>query len=180
MTDHPPRLDVVRRFRADLLTTSPQRGRRYVPVALAAATAMATFAIAVVVGLGGGGTDQALAITRDANSIVVRLSDATAGPQQLTNELQSAGINARVLIAPVPPDRAGTWVRVVSPRVAGPDTDTSAHDPIDEQAEADQARQRVRDVVIDGTEVRIPSDFSAPLVLIVGREAKSGEKSILR
>jgi hypothetical protein len=178
MTDHPPRLDVVRRFRADLMTARPRPARRYVPVFVAAAAAMATFVVAVFVGFGGGGTEQALAITRDLNSIVVHLADANAGPQRLTDELHKAGINATVLVAPVAPDKAGTWVKVASPRLAGPSTDTSVHDAFDEKAEAAQARQRVRGVVVDATEVRIPADFSAPLVLIVGRAAKPGETPI--
>lgn len=181
MTDHPPHLDVVRRFGSDLMTASPQRpARRFVSLVVAGTTLAAIAAVAVLIGLGSGGTEQALAITRDANAIVVRLTDATAGPQQLTDELHKAGINATVLIAPAAPDRAGTWVKVASPRLAGPDTDTSAHDPIDDQAEADRAAQRVSGVVVNGAQVQIPADFSSPLVLIVGREAKTGEKPIFR
>ncbi len=182
MTDHPPHLDVVRRFGSDLMTASPQRRqRRSASLAVAATTLAAIAAVAVFVGLGSGGTVQALAITRDANAIVVRLTDATAGPQQLTDELHKAGINATVLIAPAAPGRAGTWVKVASPRLAGPSTETSAHEPIDDQAEADRAAQRVSGVVVvNGTQVQIPADFSSPLVLIVGREAKTGEKPIFR
>lgn len=181
MTDHPPHLDVVRRFGSDLMTASPKRHQnRSASVAVAATTLAAIAAVAVFIGVGSGGTEQALAITRDANAIVVRLTDATAGPQQLTDELQKAGVNATVLIAPAAPDRAGTWVKVASPRLAGPATDTSAHDPIDEQDEADRSAQRVTGVVVDGAQVQIPADFSSPLVLIVGREAKTGEKPIFR
>lgn len=181
MTDHPPHLDVVRRFGSDLMTASPQRpARRSTSLVVVGTTLAAIAAVAVLIGLGSGGTEQALAITRDANVIVVRLTDATAGPQRLTDELHKAGINATVLIAPAAPDRAGTWVEVTSPRVAGPDTDTSVHDSIDDQVEADRAARRVSGVVVNGTQVQIPADFSSPLVLIVGREAKTGEKPIFR
>lgn len=178
MTDDPPRFDVVGRFRADLMTSSPRRVSRYIPIAAVSATG-AALAIAVFFGLGGGGTEQALAITREADFIVVRLADAAAGPQKLTDELHEAGIDATVLVGPTVPERVGTWVQVSSPRVAGPSTNTSVHDPIDEQAEARKGEERLRGVVVEGTEVRIPVDIKAPLVLIVGRDRESGEQPML-
>lgn len=74
-----------------------------------------------------------------------------------TDEPHKAGIDAAVLIAPAAPDRAATWVKVASPRLAGPGTDTSAHDPIDDQAEPGLAAQRVRGVIVDGAQVQIPA-----------------------
>lgn len=176
MTDH--QLDITRRFRTSLMAARPQRARRYLRVAAITTAAAAVSAVVFLGGSTGGGTMEALAVSSQGNATVVRIEDATAGPQQLTNELRKAGINAVVLIAPTTADRVGTWVDVSVRRVAGPGVNTSVHDSFDQEGFAAQARAQARKITISGDEARIPADFDKPIALVAGGPTKPGEQPI--
>ena len=75
---------------------------------------------------GGGGPSRALAIDSDAGPWVeVRLQDGEAGAEEMTRELQAAGINAEVRLLPAEPDEVGYWMGFlrVDPPVLPPGED---------------------------------------------------------
>jgi hypothetical protein len=103
-------LDVVAEFRRRLdgLPEPRRRAPRLIPVAAAAVAA--AVAIVVLLAGSGDGTSQALAITRQADWIELRIADVSAGPEQMNRELREAGINGRIALAPVPPEKVGVWI----------------------------------------------------------------------
>jgi len=112
MNHAPPELDIIATFRRQLaeLPEPPQRVRR-APAIVAAAAFAAVPLVTVLAGTDA--SSQALAITRTATTLELRIADASAQPDELTRELNDAGIRGRVLVIPVAPARAGTWVVTV-------------------------------------------------------------------
>jgi hypothetical protein len=129
--------------------------------------------------LGGGRTTPALAVERSVTFTTDRLQDATAGPWELTQELQPARLKAHVVIAPATPDALGTWFEVTAPRVLPPGQDPAVHDRYDEQAEQRLAAERLRGVEVHGDEVRTPVGYPYELVLIAS-VAAPGTAAALR
>ncbi len=170
---------VVDTFGEQLAVTSDPASGRRAPLLVAVAAAVAV-AATLTLTLGGSRTTPALAIERSGDVVSVRLQDATAGPWQLSQELQAAGIKANVLLAPATPDAVGTWVEVRAPRVihppAGPDP--SLHDAYDEEAERRRETQRLRGVETDGDVVRIPADYPYELALVAGVTPQPGQPPI--
>jgi hypothetical protein len=167
------RLDVVDAFGDQLANASdPPRLHRNSLFAAIAVVAVAVVSLFVSFA---GGRSAALAIERSGGFTTIRLEDASAGPQALTDELQAAGLRAHVLLAPATPDAVGTWVEVTSPRVLPADGDPSVHDDYDEQAERSRAAQRLRGVEVRGDVVRVPLGYRYDLTLIAGVTPPPGQ-----
>jgi len=61
----------------------------------------------------------ALAVAQHGGTLYLRVEDALADPQAMTNDLQAAGLDARVEIIPVGPSSVGVWVDVVNDSTTG-------------------------------------------------------------
>jgi hypothetical protein len=174
----PDRLSVVEAYGTQL-TSLPER-RRVPPVRRLAGAGAVAAAVALVgaMVLAGDGPYRALAVERHDGVTIVRLADATARPWQLTQELQAAGIEGYVLVAPATPDAVGTWVEVKSPRMLPPDADPARHGAVDEAAEARRAAERLAPIRVEGADVRIPAGYGHPLVLIAGAAPREGQRPV--
>lgn len=175
MNQSPDDLDVVAEFRRQLaeLPEPPRHARRAPAVAAAAALAAVP---AVVVLAGTGASSPALAISRTATTLELRLADASAGARELTRELNAAGIRGRVLTIPVVPARAGTWV--VTGEIAG--KRASCIPPVGSASV--QETVRLSDIENAGSVLRIPvarvRESSGSFVLAAGRAARPGEQAV--
>jgi hypothetical protein len=145
--------------------------RRWPAIAVVAGAAVLLAIVIPVVSndpLGG-----ALAVTRHGDTLYLRVEDASADPEAMTNDLRAAGLDAKVELIPVGPSSVGFWVDVVN------DSTTGSNDPRivdllrqlspEEYEGTDQAgipRARV---------LEVPADFSSRITLRVGRAAKDGE-----
>lgn len=67
---------------------------------------------ALVPALRDGGAAPALAVTRAGDTLELRIQDAGASGEELTRDLQEAGIDGEVRVIPVPPDMVGTWAAI--------------------------------------------------------------------
>jgi hypothetical protein len=104
-------------------------------VALGLGIAIAGALLLVGVGSGGGpvseGPSRALAIDSDAGPWVeVRIQDGEAGAEEMTRELQAAGINAEVRLLPAEPEFVEHWMGFlrVDPPIFPPGEDPRAPD----------------------------------------------------
>jgi hypothetical protein len=99
-------------LRAALVVAIARRRRRVrFRSALAGGTGIGVAAIALAVGLLARGPSPALAIDSDAGPWVeVRIENGQAGADEMTSELQAAGINAEVKLIPAGPDFVGRWM----------------------------------------------------------------------
>jgi hypothetical protein len=106
MTDIP----YLTHLREDLVTGIGRRQRR-VARRLRAALVLAPAALAGVVVATSlpGGSSPAFAIERDGDWIEVRITDATASEAQMESELQAAGIDADIILAPTTAEHIGHW-----------------------------------------------------------------------
>lgn len=153
-------LDVVRDYRRRLAAL-PASGRVHRPawgIAIAALVA-ASVVGALLARPGGGGA--ALAVERRDEAVLVRIRDATAGPEALSRALRAEGVNAFVGVAPATPDAVGRWVEVRATDAVGRD------DP--------RAAARIG---VDGATVRIPRDLHARPVLIAGVAPAPGQAPV--
>jgi len=171
MSEPAPELDVVVAFRRRLVALpEPRRTSRW--PAAAAASALAAVALVAVVTATGGPSD-ALAITRGATTLELRIADASADAVQMTRELNDAGIRGRVVVVPVAPRLAGTWV--LTGEIAGHRaTCISPHGaaPVAETVRLDAIENAGRVLRIPIARVR---ESSGSFVLVAGREARDGE-----
>lgn len=119
----------------------------------------------------------ALAVAQHGGTLYLRVEDALADPQAMTNDLQAAGLDARVELIPVGPSSVGVWVDVVN------DSTTGYNDP----RISDLFRQMYPEED-EGTEqagiphtrvLEVPADFSTPITLRVGRAAADGETWVM-
>jgi len=101
-------------------------------VALGLGVAIAAVLLLVGIGSGGGGgPSRALAIDSDAGPWVeVRIQDGEAGAEEMTSELQAAGINAEVRLLPAESEEIGHWLGFlrVDPPVLPPGQDPRVRD----------------------------------------------------
>jgi hypothetical protein len=106
MTDIP----YLTHLREDLVTGIGRRQRR-VARRLRAALVLAPAALAGVVVATSlpGGSSPAFAIEQDDGWIEVRITDATASEAQMESELQAAGIDADIILAPTTAEYIGRW-----------------------------------------------------------------------
>ncbi len=175
MSPAPHELDVVAAFRRRLAELpEPRRHRIGVPaattaVALAAAAFVAVFA-------GSDAPPAALAITRDATSLALRIADASADPDQMTRELNDAGIRGRVIVVPVGAQDAGTWVVTAEVAQNKPTCAPRHGSPSAEE------NVRLLDIENAGALLRIPiarvRESSGSFLLVAGRDARAGERTV--
>jgi len=119
----------------------------------------------------------ALAVAKHGDALYLRVGDALADPEAMTNDLQAAGLDARVEIIPVGPSSVGVWVYLVN------DSTSGYNDPrfIDlfrqMYPEEDEGTEQAG---IPHTRVlEVPADFSTPITLQVGRAAADGETWVM-
>ncbi len=175
MRQSPEQLDVIATFRRQVAQFPEPRRPGGAAAAAAAAGIAAASVVAVVVGTDG--SSDALAITRQATTLELRLADnPSADPQEMTRELNDAGIRGQVLVVPVAQSDAGKWV--ITAEVAGnrptctpPDTAASREETV-----------RLSDIKNTGTVLSIPvtrvRESSGSFLLVVGRNAKPGEQPV--
>lgn len=143
-------------------TRSPRIVRRTVGVAIAAASLVVATTVLVA--------------SRD--TIAVRAADAIADPAEESQDLRDAGIEARILVVPVPPSAAGTWWSLsFSPGVY-------VDDPVWARLKAqvgvgvaglpEEVLDRGRGVFHHEV-LELPRNLEGPLTLAVGRAARPGE-----
>jgi hypothetical protein len=146
-----------------------RRRRRLVPV-VTAATALALAAILVPTLLDGGAT-PALAVTRNGDSLELRIQDAGASGAELTRELRDAGVDGEVRVIPVPAELVGTWVVIEEASKRRPDPDPSTP-PVEETV-------RLNSIEFGREVLRLPiaqvRESSGHFILWAGREARSSE-----
>lgn len=178
-------LDVVTELRRRLHGLPEPRPRwpRLIPVAAVAVAA----AVAIVVLLAGSGdsTSQALAITRQAGWIELRIADPSASPAQMTRELADAGINGRIVLAPVPPERVGVWI--LESQTAGRQKCIPREGQSDRDIERKNSSLHAVELIPKGrpTTLRVPvarvresSANGSRFLFVAGRPAKAGEQVI--
>ena len=155
-------LDELRANLLDAIATSQRRSRAVRRRALAGAVTVGVALAALLMAWGESGDNAALAITRDAEWLTVRLVDERATPDEIERELRMAGIDADVQLVPARSDDVGKWlfVEVEPPNVHAPSPEDVAH---------------VQLVQIVNHDVRIRADFDGRVYLTAGRLAKASE-----
>jgi hypothetical protein len=106
MTDIP----YLTHLRENLVTGIGQRQRRIARLRRTALVlAPLVLAATVLATTLPGGAAPALAIDQDGDWIEIRIADAAASETQMETELQAAGINADIVLAPTTPEYVGQW-----------------------------------------------------------------------
>jgi hypothetical protein len=159
---------IIDRIENDLVTAISRRHRhqrgQLRAGAVTALALVAALGILAFTGLRGSGPQSALAITTDANTLTVRVTDASATPDRMTAELRAAGANIEVQAEPASPDAVGHWIAFGT---LGPAS------PAESMSVVRQLAQQIRehpDFLI------IPKQTAAKLSLIVGRAPRPGEQ----
>jgi hypothetical protein len=149
-------LDELRANLIDGIETRRRRSRAVRRRALAAAVTAGVVLAALLVAWGESRDSTALAITRDARWLTVRLIDERATPEKIERELRAAGIDAEVRVEPAPADAVGTWLHweVEPPNVHAPTPE--------DRAEVELVRGA-------GEVIRIRADFGGRVYLTAGR-----------
>jgi hypothetical protein len=155
-------LDELRANLIDGIATAQSRSRAVRRRALAAAVTVGVSLAALLMAWVESGDNAALAITRDAHWLTVRLADENATPEEIERELRVAGIDADVRLVPARADAVGKWlfVEVEPPSVQAP--------TLEDRAE-------VQLVQLVNHDVRIRADFDGKVYLTAGRVAKRDE-----
>lgn len=119
----------------------------------------------------------ALAVAQHGDTLYLRVEDALADPEAMTNDLQAAGLDARVELIPVGPSSVGVWVYVVN------DSTTGYNDPrfIDlfRQMYPEEDEGTAQAGIPHTRVLEVPADFSTPITLQVGRAAADGETWVM-
>jgi hypothetical protein len=160
--DFPDADFAVARLRGPLLGELRERPRRFRRPLRIVLPALAALAIALVVALPR--SSPALAVDRHDGVLELRIADATAGPEQLTEELRAAGIRGEVRLIAVPPELVGTWAAINEMASATPDGEQVTRLNRVEYGR-DTLRLRAADV----------SDASGAFIFFAGRAARDGE-----
>ena len=180
MTSEP--VPYVRRLRAELVQAVGRAQTRHSRRRLVAATATAALAVALLLGIelaGDGHRSTALAVTKHDGWITLRISDATADPREMTNELRAAGIEGVVRVHPVSPSLVGKWAAVETrpPAPAAPGESVSAtelaNEPPGRRDRGDVDRLLSIDFAPEA--LRVPEDFRVRVLLTAGRAPRDGE-----
>jgi hypothetical protein len=113
----------------------------------------------------------ALAVTRDGDTLELRIQDAGASGEELTRDLQEAGIDGEVRVIPVPPDMVGTWAAIeeASKRPFDPNHPTTGREEIVRLDRIEYGRELLR---IPVAKVR---ESEGHFILWAGRAARPGE-----
>ena len=101
----------LEQLRGDLVAGIHHDRRRTRRVAAAATAALLLAALPAA--LATRVPDRALAVTRTADTIELRIADASAGAAAMTRELHDAGVKGEVQVVPAEPGQIGRWVAVV-------------------------------------------------------------------
>ena len=143
-------------------STSPRIVRRGIGVAIAAAWLVVATTVLVA----------------SQDTISVSATDAIANPAEVTQDLRDAGIEARILIVPVPPSAAGTWWSIsFSPGVHVDDlvwAKLKAQVGVAVAGLPEEILDRGRGVFHHEV-LELPRNLEGPLTLVVGRAARPGE-----
>jgi len=173
MTSPLPFLDDLRGALVDGIERDARRRRRLAGALPLAAVALAALAAAIA----SRGPERALAVSRDAGTIELRIADASAGAAEMTRELRAAGIDGEVRVVPVAPELVGKWAAgVEAAKTRGAD-ERPAPAPSGGRGPA----QTVRLDRIEHTPdvVRIPvaavRESSGRFIFLAGRAARPGE-----
>ena len=161
MTGTVPFVEDLRRGLVRGIERDARRRRR---IARSAAVACAVaLAVALPLGLADRSPDRALAVSRGAGTIELRIADASAGAEQMTRELRAAGIDGEVRLVPVEPELVGRWAAVAE--VAGRNTPAET--------------VRLNHIAIASDAVRIPveqvRESTGRFLFLAGREPQAGE-----
>ncbi|MDP9343722.1 MAG: hypothetical protein M3Q23_16850 [Actinomycetota bacterium] len=156
--------------------SSPGRGPR---VRRRIVVRAATLAVAAVVGA----VVAANTLAAGADTVQVRATDAIRDPVSVEQQLREQGVDATILVVPVPADVAGTWWDLYfAPRTnvdpeewsrllaqVGEGIDPGLPPDVYDQI-LDRGRNVYHHEVLD-----IPKDVHGPLTLIAGRAQRPGE-----
>ena len=160
MTDIP----YLTHLRKNLVTGIGQRQRRIARRRRAALVLTPLVLAATVVGTTlPGGSTSALAIEQDGDWIEVRITDATASATQMEAELQAAGIDAHIILAPTTAEHVGQWACIA--RFITPSSQSEAPPP--------QPSHTLR---VTPEVLYVRRGFVDPLVIIIGRAPDAGEQ----
>jgi hypothetical protein len=129
-------------------------------VAFLAAACVATLALLTLPVLTDSPSGGALAIDERGEMLHLRVEDAAADPEAMNDDLQAAGINATVEVVPVSSSLVGYWVNFFDDEPEGGDADPRS------LGLWEQLPTRV---------FKLPSDYTNPVTLTVGRAAEEGE-----
>jgi hypothetical protein len=170
MTDIP----YLTHLREDLVTGIGQRQRRIArrrravivlaPLVLAATVVGATLP---------GGSSRAFAIEQDGDWIEVRIADAAASEAQMEHELQAAGIDADIILAPTTAEYVGRWTCIGAyTRIR---TDAMRGDP-PRPPESDSYLRVTPEVLY--VKRAFTGGFTDRLELVIGRAPEAGEQAM--
>jgi hypothetical protein len=119
----------------------------------------------------------ALAVVQRGDTLYLRVEDALANPEAMTNDLHAAGLDASVELIPVGPSSVGVWVDVVN------DSTTGYNDPrisdLIRQMYPDENEGTAQAGIPHTRVLEVPADFSTPITLRVGRAAANGETWVM-
>lgn len=168
-------LDVVVAFRRQLAEAPEPRRTR--PALGAGAVALAVAIPTVAVLAAGDGTSSALAVSRGSGVLELRIADASADADELTRELNEAGVPGRVLVVPVAPEQVGRWV--VTAEIAGR---RATCIPSGRLGTGPEETVRLGAIRNGGATLSVPvervRESSGSFVLVAGRAARDGEQPL--
>jgi hypothetical protein len=158
-----------------------RRPRRRAALAVAGTLALLGIGAVVLDGSDSGLTpapSNALAITRQAEWIELRIADNSASAEEMTRELNDAGIRGRVELVPVQTDLVGVWI--LTQETAG------APRCIPAPGQRGPERVRLNDIEripdVYPRALRIPvarvRESTGSFLFVAGRPAKPGEQPI--
>lgn len=167
MTDIP----YLTHLRQDLVTGVRQRQRRIVRRRRAAlALVPAVLAATLLATSLPGGTSPAFAIEQDGDWIQVRITDAAASEAQMEAELQAAGIDADIILAPTTAEYIGRWTCIsAETRFL---IDSMRGDP-PQPPDTDSFLRVTPEVLY--VQRAFTGGFTDRLVLVIGRAPEAGE-----
>jgi hypothetical protein len=166
---------------AELERDEGPRTRRRPPAGVLAVLVAVVVGAVALSGVLDGTTPNALGVTRSDDEIVLRINDAQAGAERMTEELRAAGIRGRVMVAPVAAADQGSWVAVFEfpgdgsclrqpERVRPPVPDTEA------------PRVRLSEIEFGRDTLRVPvsrvRESSGSFLFVAGVAAGPGERPI--
>jgi hypothetical protein len=152
----------VARLRGPLLAELHERPHRRRPLRLALGAAAAAGVAAALAFAPG--SSPALAVERHGDVIELRIADAAAGADELTQALHDAGIRGEVRVIAVPPDLVGTWAAISE---SAP-VETDGEHPV----RLDRIEYGSATVRVSAAAVR---DSDGTFTFFAGRAARDGE-----
>jgi hypothetical protein len=181
MTDIP----YLTELRENLVTGIGQRQRRIARRVRAALVLVPAALIGVVVATSlPGGSSPAFAIERDGDRIEVRIADAAASEAQMESELQAAGIDADIILAPTTAEYVGQWACITGQfhLVKDPNRQSDGPPQMPDLRSQFQVTPEVLYLQPDFIFTGGSSDYTGGawdrLVLVIGRAPEPGEQPL--